>query len=369
MAVVQINIPSKATLPNEWDKIRPHFPMPAPRKYQDDALSVVWWALDNDDFDNVVIEAPTGIGKSAIAMTVQARFQSAYLLSPSLGLTDQYKRDYGSVLEEVRGRGNFPCWVREGTATNAPCYSVSSGKKCAHAKEDDPCGYYAQKFKARDARLTLSNPAYLFRVIQSPDDSFDQRDFAIIDEAHQLESFFMDLMEVVISHADFTSVYGARYPFPMHYHAADWRKSITDLLDGAKGTLEKAEADRDEKVIDSMRTLIGKCATLLELLENEKDVVIESDKDFRGKQRLVAKPVRVNKIAPERLEAISRKRIRCRPPSWTLTPTSRGWGWRTKRRCSSKSRSRRSPRRTSMSMWHRAARCHSSVVRSPCPSR
>lgn len=309
MAVVQINIPSKATLPNEWDKIRPHFPLPSPRRYQDDALSVVWWALDNDDFDNVVIEAPTGIGKSAIAMTVQARFQSAYLLSPSLGLTDQYKRDYGSVLKEVRGRGNFPCWVREGTATNAPCYSAKSKQKCVHAKEADPCPYYAQKFEARDARLTLSNPSYLFRVIQSPDGTFDQRDFAIIDEAHQLEPFFMDLMEVVINHADFTSVFGARYPFPMHYHPADWKDSVSKLLDGAMGTLEKAESDKDENTIDAMRTIIDKCATLLELLENPNDVVIESDTDKRGKQRMIAKPVRVNKIAPDRLEAISRKRI------------------------------------------------------------
>jgi hypothetical protein len=179
MAIVTINIPSKSELPDMWDEIRPKFPMPSPRKYQDDALSVVWWALDNDDFDNVVIEAPTGIGKSAIAMTVQSRFQSAYLLSPTLGLTDQYKRDYGHTLKEVRGRGNFDCWVKSGTASGAPCYV--GGKRCPHSREgDDACPYYAQKFEARDARLTLSNPSYLFRVVQSPDGAFDQRDFAII---------------------------------------------------------------------------------------------------------------------------------------------------------------------------------------------
>jgi ATP-dependent DNA helicase DinG len=307
MAVVRIDIPSKATLPNEWENIQPHFPMPSPRKFQDDALSVVWWALDNDNFDNVVIEAPTGIGKSAIAMTIQSRFQSAYLLSPTLGLTDQYKRDYSSVLTEVRGRANFPCWVKSGTASGAPCYV--NGKRCPHAEEKDPCGYYAQKFQARDARLVLTNPAYLFRVIQSPDETFDQRDFAIVDEAHQLEPFFMGLMEVIITLSDFTDVYGARFPFPMHYHADDWKEVISKLFEGAKATLTKAEADRDEEVIESMRAIIGKCSTFLELVENPKDVVIEVNNDFRGKPRLVAKPVRVNKIAPERLDSISRQRI------------------------------------------------------------
>lgn len=308
MTVVRIDIPSKSGLPDMWDAIQPSFPMPSPRKYQDDALSVVWWALDNDDFDNVVIEAPTGIGKSAIAMTVQSRFQSAYLLSPSLGLSDQYKRDYGHVLKEVRGRSNFPCWVKSGTASGAPCYVA--GKQCAHAKEgDDACPYYAQKFAARDARLTLSNPAYLFRVVQSPDGSFDQRDFAIIDEAHQLEPFFMDLMEVVILHSDFTEVFGAKFPFPMHYHPADWKTDIQKLLTGAQRTLATAETDKDDDTQESMRTIIGKCSTLLELLENPNDVVIESDKDFRGKRRIVAKPVRVSKLVPEKLDSVARKRI------------------------------------------------------------
>ena len=108
MAVVRINIPSKAGLPDEWESIRPHFPMPSPRRYQAEALSVVWWALKNDDFDNIVVQAPTGIGKSAIARTLQTQFQSAYLLTPSLGLAEQYKRDYGHTLAEVRGRSNFP---------------------------------------------------------------------------------------------------------------------------------------------------------------------------------------------------------------------------------------------------------------------
>ena len=307
MTVIRIDIPSKANLPDMWEDIQPHFPLPSPRKYQDDALSVAWWALENDDFDNVVIEAPTGIGKSAIAMTIQTRFQSAYLLTPTLGLTEQYRRDYGHVLKEVRGRSNFPCWVKAGTAKGAPCWS--GGKKCAHAQEKDPCPYYAQKFEARDSRLVLSNPAYLFRVIQSPDDTFDQRDFSIIDEAHNLEPFFMGLMEVIINHADFTKVFGRGFPFPMHYHPIDWKDDISELWSGAVAKLADAEEKKDDEMIDEMQTLIGKCATLIELLKNPNDMVIETNNDFKGRARLIAKPIRVNKIAPDYLESISRKRI------------------------------------------------------------
>ena len=306
MTTVRIDIPSRHELPDEWENVRPHFPMPSPRQYQDDALNVVWWALDNDDFDNIVIEAPTGIGKSAIAMTVQSRFQSAYLLTPTLGLTEQYRRDYGHVVKEVKGRSNFPCWVESKTADKGPCYVGK--KRCAHTREDDPCPYYAQKFVARDARITLTNPAYLFRVVKSPDGSFGQRDFAIIDEAHQMESFFMGLMEVKITQDDFKRVFG-RMPMPQHYHPADWQPDIEKLHKGALATLAKAEEDENINLADEMKAIIGRTSTLIELLKEPNDVVVEITTDRRNKRVMVAKPVRVNKIAPDLLDSISRQRI------------------------------------------------------------
>ncbi len=307
MSVVRIDIPSKHPLPDMWDDVQPHFPMPAPRAFQGEALSVIYWALENDNFDNIVVEAPTGIGKSAIAMTVQNRFQSAYLLTPTLGLTEQYRRDYGHIVKEVRGRSNFPCWVESGDASKAPCYVGK--KRCPHTKEADPCPYYGQKFQARDARITLSNPSYLFRVVKSPDGSFGQRDFAIVDEAHQMEGFFMGLMECRITHTDFNRVFGARTPFPMHYHPADWRDDIQRLYEGATKTLGVAEADEDANKVDEMRAIVQRTSQLLELLEEPNDVVVELDTDRRGNRVLIAKPVRVNKIAPALLDSISRQRI------------------------------------------------------------
>ena len=306
MSVVRIDIPSRSQLPDLWSEVQPDFPMPAPRKYQDDALSVIYFALKNDNFDNIVVEAPTGIGKSAIAMTVQNRFQSAYLLSPTLGLTEQYKRDYSHVLKEVRGRSNFPCWVESKTADKAPCYVGKN--RCVHTKEDDPCPYYSQKFQARDARITLSNPSYLFRVVKSPDGAFGQRDFAIIDEAHGLESFFMGLLEVKVSQDDFTAVFGAKTAFPMHYHPADWKPDIQRLYDGAKKTMEHAEEDENSDLVDKMRAIVSKTSTLLELLDDSNNLVIESDSDRRGRY-ILAKPVRVQHLAPDLLDSISRQRI------------------------------------------------------------
>ena len=306
MGVVRLNIPSKAKLPDKWDEIREDFPMPSPRKYQSEVLSVIYHALGKDDFDNIVVQAPTGIGKSAIAMTIQNQFQSAYLLTPSLGLAGQYMNDYGHVMKEVRGRANFPCWIKSGTADGAPCWTKRGGA-CPHSKEYDPCPYYEQKFAAADARLTLSNPAYLFRVIQG-DQRFERRDFAIIDEAHQMEDFLLDLLGTRITEADWKRVHGPKWNFPMHYHPADWVDDIRDFGKSAEAHLKRAEDDGDDSATKTYRGLVEKAATVMTLLQEPENVIVKLDKNKFGRF-IDFNPVRVRKYADEMLDTVAKKRI------------------------------------------------------------
>jgi len=288
-----------------WSEIQPDFTMPSPRPFQREALSVIRYALTNDNFDNIVIQAPTGIGKSAIAMTVQKWFKSTYLLTPTLGLTQQYRRDYGSILREVKGRANFPCWVREGNAAGAPCWP--KGRVCPHTKREDPCPYYEQKFLAADHRLVLSNPAYLFRVIQGSLD-FGQREFAIFDEAHQLEPFLLDLLDIHITMADWVLINGETHNFPLHYHPADWVDPLKKLHEGAIQGVELADAMGDENARDRYRALASKTAILVDLMRTPNEVVIENTADRNG-QVLRVRPTRVSRFAGERLDEISKQRI------------------------------------------------------------
>lgn len=311
MAVVRINIPSKAKLPDKWAQIQPDFPMPSPRKYQNEALSVMYWALENDDFDNIVLQAPTGIGKSAIAMTIQNQFQSAYLMTPSLGLIDQYKADYGHKLAEVRGRDNFPCWVRTGTAKAAPCWTKAGS--CRHAKRDveEPCPYYEQRWLAEDARLTLSNPAYMFRAVKG-NTKFDQRDFAIIDEAHDMEGFLHDLLEVRLSEKEWHRIFGAGERFPSHFTPQDWKHEIGDRIKVARKVLTDAEDDLgltvNEKEVEKIREAVSKIETAFEILLKPNNVHISFDNSKYGTY-LCLKPIRVRDYASEILEMVAKKRI------------------------------------------------------------
>ena len=305
MPTVKINIPSKAKLPDLWEDIQPDFPMPSPRKYQAESLSVIKWAIENDDFDNIILQAPTGIGKSAIAMTLQKWFQSAYLLTPSLGLTQQYRRDYSSILKEVKGRSNFPCWVQSGSAKGAPCWK--NNKPCPHSLQADPCPYYEQKFEASEARVVLSNPAYIMRVIQG-DKSFGQRDLAIIDEAHQIEPFLLDFLEVKISQREWELCTGKK-DFPFALEAEDWVIPIQKMNASVSALLINAESKKDEKAVERFREILSKTAILVDLLKNPGQVVIEIDRSRSGMKTLITKPIRVNAFAVERFDQLSKKRV------------------------------------------------------------
>tara|TARA_R110002012_G_scaffold87192_2_gene215858 strand:+ start:29372 stop:31138 length:1767 start_codon:yes stop_codon:yes gene_type:complete len=309
--VVRINIPSNGPLPDMWEKVREDFPMPSPRPFQAEALSVIYWALENDNFDNIVVQAPTGIGKSAIAMTVQNRFQSAYLMTPSLGLTDQYKADYGHKLKEVRGRSNFDCWVRSGTAKGAPCWSKRGTCKHAVRDKEDPCPYYEQRWAAEDAKLTLSNPSYMFRAVKGFT-NFEQRQFAIIDEAHDMEGFIHDLLEVRLSEKEWKRVFGNTDKFPMHLSPKDWKVEIDERILTAKNVLQKAEDDlgitRDEKEVEAIKEAVSKLETAHEILLKPNNVHVSFDNSKWGNY-LCLKPIRVRDYAAEIIESVGEKRI------------------------------------------------------------
>jgi len=307
MPVVRINIPSKAPLPDLWDEVAPLFPMKEPRAMQGEALSVIKWALDNDNFDNIVVQAPTGIGKSAIAMTVQGMHGSAYLLTPSLGLTDQYRQDYAKQVREVRGRSNFPCWVKEGTAEGAPCWVKK--RQCPHAKEGaDACPYYEQKFSAINHRLVLSNPAYMFRASlhQSSDSSFAQRDLLIFDEAHEIEPFFMGMLEVKIDINDWRSCFGGMLPMPHHYHTSAWVDEVDAMAIAVTKALDALDPDdeRQVKEIEDLEGLDSRLKTLKSLLKDTSNVVHEVKADL-----VIFKPVRVSGFVPNHLSRLGRKRL------------------------------------------------------------
>ena len=67
-------------------------------------------ALDDPQSPRIfVVEAPPGVGKSHVAMTLARWSGDAYLLTSQKLLQDQYERDFAGEIQVVKGRDNYLC--------------------------------------------------------------------------------------------------------------------------------------------------------------------------------------------------------------------------------------------------------------------
>ncbi|HLR46843.1 MAG TPA: DEAD/DEAH box helicase family protein, partial [Deinococcales bacterium] len=110
------------------------FPYPEYRPGQKEALDAARAAFAAGK-RFVVIEAPTGSGKSGMAVALARENGSAYVVTAQKLLQDQYVRDFPD-LALMKGRSNYPCLIAPTHAAAAPCLA---GRKLPECEE---CPYF-----------------------------------------------------------------------------------------------------------------------------------------------------------------------------------------------------------------------------------
>jgi Rad3-related DNA helicase len=98
-------------------QLREHF-YGTPRPIQLQALQHIEESLSNG-YRNIVISAPTGVGKSYIAVCLALAFKEADILTATVQLQEQYLRDF-RFIRPLMGRKNFTCPIYD----NKPCSIV-----------------------------------------------------------------------------------------------------------------------------------------------------------------------------------------------------------------------------------------------------
>lgn len=172
------------------------FPHDSYRKYQKEVLKESIIALNDEDKDVMMIEAPVGTGKSPVNISIAKYFGDGFYTTPQRKLVRQLQRDYcptelaidGGISDimGILGRENYKC--RE---------SLQPSDKCKYRKQKIPCSerenctYYKQKKACKQASVTVMTFSMLitdsFLRLKNPSASFNNRDLLIIDEAHNLE--------------------------------------------------------------------------------------------------------------------------------------------------------------------------------------
>jgi ATP-dependent DNA helicase DinG len=91
----------------------------------------------------IILEAPTGFGKSPVATAVALTLGTSYICTSTKDLQSQYARDF-SFLKVAKGKNNFTCNVKNdfiinGTYRCGSCVS-NNPNECYHTTVDyGPC--------------------------------------------------------------------------------------------------------------------------------------------------------------------------------------------------------------------------------------
>jgi Rad3-related DNA helicase len=206
-------------------EIRKAFPLPKFRPGQFEAIRrILDLFIEGNKY--ILLQAPTGSGKSVIAFTVAQFMEDSYYLAPQKFLQDQLTRDFGEhgryitnlhPMIDLKGRNAYFCnYYTQMLESNAKgelyerCLKYGDkriscdrgeckrrGKSRLEECEHD-CPYFIRLKQAANARICLMNfHAFLFQtgVVHQ----FGERELLILDEGHLCEDILMKFIEIIIT--------------------------------------------------------------------------------------------------------------------------------------------------------------------------
>tara|TARA_R110000772_G_scaffold25903_3_gene67257 strand:+ start:1219 stop:2946 length:1728 start_codon:yes stop_codon:yes gene_type:complete len=174
------------------------------RKNQREVVEAICAAYLEDQSATLVIDAPTGSGKSLIAMwsshVLKELGNKGYLITSDLALQDQYESDfykYGLKWPSIKGVDNYECTVNGLPFSLGDCKLKGMGYEQAeklHCYQS--CDYLQNRKRAINLPVALLN--YSFWLIQrnyveskmvesNRKVPFEKRDFVFFDEAHRVD--------------------------------------------------------------------------------------------------------------------------------------------------------------------------------------
>jgi Rad3-related DNA helicase len=248
-----------------------HFPAGAvPRPEQVHLLGALGEALTDDAPDDgparvLVVEAPPGVGKSHLAMTLARWSGDAYLLTSQKLLQDQYEREFGDALQLVKGRDNYVC-----ERYPPPMRVTTSQGLCRRPRGPAcQCPYVRAKLAALNGPIFCTNTAYFLTLRQWQREQLRRRRLLVIDEAHNLEAQLVRVFTVTFAPEQMKAWFGGALP---RLRSAD---EYRILFEDHVARLD-AELDLIERRLESLRPPgLGEDALLTFPLTAEEQELLE----------------------------------------------------------------------------------------------
>ena len=197
----------------------------------------------------IFLEAPTGFGKSPIAITLASYLGSSHICTSTKDLQNQYSKDF-PFIKEAKGKRNFICILKEiegvhETCEYGPCQkddefdcvyktrlsdykvnglgtkfenvNIGQFEKMKYIKkyekqlrfdnlEWEPCKYFHQKWISTKASHTIYNYKYFLSDLYFSN-IITKRELLVFDEVHNIESEISDFKSFIINNDNITRLF------------------------------------------------------------------------------------------------------------------------------------------------------------------
>ena len=175
-----------------------NFPFPQRRQRQDHILKEICDAF-NSGYKRIILEAPTGFGKSPLAVSFALALGSSYICTSTKELQSQYANDF-SYLKVVKGKSNFPCLVKDDfikdgkyrcKICSSPYDVVGHHQSKSQAKEDlvaSECKHTTVEYGPCMTDETFRDNGCRYRTFQ--------KDYSVVKKGTINESVFIPIVNI-----------------------------------------------------------------------------------------------------------------------------------------------------------------------------
>ena len=174
------------------------------RAGQREAVLEICETYFNGSADTIILDAPTGTGKSIIAMlsslVLSSYGKEGYLIASDIALQEQYELDiknFGFLWGSIKGVDNYTCDINGEKFSLGECRMRNLSKQQTSSLSCySNCAYYSNRERAIASKVSLLN--YIYWLVQrnyverkmaeeNLEPPFKKRDFAFFDEAHKID--------------------------------------------------------------------------------------------------------------------------------------------------------------------------------------
>ncbi len=312
-----------------------------PRPLQKEIINEIDLAINEKGFKKILICAPTGSGKSHIAVTIGKALKSSIIITAQKILQDQYVNDFPWI-HPMKGKKNFPClalydskeisyedalknksllcdkgtcsWEVHDHGKTHTEYCKFHPELTQFRKENskteqekilghkDACYYYEQKFKALIATHSVFNYSAFFQTkrFSYGFENYLKKDCLIVDEAHEIEDQIISFIgfEIKKSHLDEVKFKFSDYSLENNNQVLYLVESLGNAYHAKIKQIEEDDLE-NEKLVYLKSTLEKIDIIVSQLKENSENVVIDTKKTHDEITHISIKPLEISNYIQE----------------------------------------------------------------------